>query len=94
MSKDFSTSGDRDGDGVMDPKYFLHEMNLSGFVIPNNGRWALDPAYGALSDNIYDIDNDTLMNQLEAPDRWNTNPVDDDTDGGQVARWMGSLLFW
>ena len=22
----FSTSGDRDGDGVMDPKYFLHEM--------------------------------------------------------------------
>ena len=40
----FSTSGDRDGDGVMDPKYFLHEMNLSGFVIPNNGRWALDPA--------------------------------------------------
>jgi hypothetical protein len=30
----FSTSGDRDGDGVMDPKYFLHEMNLSGFTIP------------------------------------------------------------
>ena len=80
----FSTSGDRDGDGIMDPKYFLHEMNLSGFVIPNNGRWALDPAYGALSDNIYDIDNDTLMNQLEAPDRWNTNPVDDDTDGDKL----------
>ena len=56
----FSTSGDRDGDGVMDPKYFLHEMNLSGFVIPNDGRWALDPAYGSLIDNIFDIDNDTL----------------------------------
>ena len=80
----FSTSGDRDGDGVMDPKYFLHEMNISGFVIPASGRWALDPAYGSMPDNSFDIDNDTLMNQLEAPDRWNTNPVDDDTDGDKL----------
>ena len=28
--------------------------------------------------------NDTLQNSLEAPDRWDTNPVDDDTDGDRL----------
>ena len=68
-------------------KYEIHEMNLSGFQMPTNskcscdGRWALDPAEGSLDDALYDVDNDTLTNSAEAPDRWNTNPVDDDTDG-------------
>ena len=65
----FSTSGDRDGDGQMDPKYFLWEMNISGFNIPANGRWALDPSYGSMPDSAFDIDNDTLLNAMEAPDR-------------------------
>ncbi|MEC9457527.1 MAG: hypothetical protein VYD27_00960 [Candidatus Thermoplasmatota archaeon] len=80
----FSTSGDRNDDGVMDPRYFLHEMNLSGFTIPENGRWALDPSYGSPVDSIFDIDNDSLQNSLEAPDRWDTNPVDDDSDGDKL----------
>jgi hypothetical protein len=77
----FSTSGDRNDDGVLDPQYFLHEMNLSGFTIPESGRWALNPSFGSLPDSLYDIDNDSLQNSLEAPDRWDTNPVDDDSDG-------------
>ncbi len=77
----FSTSGDRNDDGVLDPQYFLHEMNLSGFTIPESGRWALNPAFGSQPDSLYDIDNDSLQNSLEAPDRWDTNPVDDDSDG-------------
>ncbi len=77
----FSTSGDRNDDGVMDPQYFLHEMNLSGFTIPESGRWALNPSFGSLPDSLYDIDNDSLQNSLEAPNRWDTNPVDDDSDG-------------
>ena len=48
------------------------------------GRWALDPSLGSLKDDTYDIDNDTLSNGAEAPDRWNTNPVDDDTDGDML----------
>jgi hypothetical protein len=64
----------------MDPKYFLHEMNLTDFTVPEQGRWALNPS-SVLPDSIYDIDNDTLQNSLEAPDRWNTNPVDHDSDG-------------
>ena len=48
------------------------------------GRWALDPAYGTNPDADYDIDNDTLPNDLEGPDRWDTNPVDDDTDGDRL----------
>ena len=80
----FSTSGDRNGDGDMDPKFFLHEMNLSGFTVPASGRWALDPTWGSMPDSMFDIDNDTLMNSLEAPDRWDTNPVDDDTDGDKL----------
>ena len=80
----FSTSGDRNDDGVMDPRYFLHEMNLSGFTIPESGRWALDPSFGSLPDSSFDIDNDSLQNALEAPDRWDTNPVDDDSDGDKL----------
>ena len=45
-----------------------------------SGRWALDPSLDSLADANYDVDNDSLMNSAEAPDRWNTNPVDDDTD--------------
>ncbi len=81
----FQTSGDRNGDGILDPKYFIHEMNLTGFTIPNDGRWALDPSFGSMPDSNFDIDNDTLLNALEAPDRWDTNPVDDDTDGDLLA---------
>jgi len=80
----FSTSGDRDGDGVMDPRYFLHEMNLTGFTVPESGRWALDPSFGSPHDSSFDIDNDSLVNSLEAPDRWDTNPVDDDSDGDKL----------
>ena len=83
--KGFQTSGDRTGDGILDPKYFIHEMNLTGFTIPNDGRWALDPSFGSMPDSNFDIDNDTLLNALEAPDRWDTNPVDDDTDGDLLA---------
>ncbi len=83
--KGFQTSGDRNGDGILDPKYFIHEMNLTGFTIPSDGRWALDPSFGSMPDSNFDIDNDTLLNALEAPDRWDTNPVDDDTDGDLLA---------
>ena len=80
----FSSSGDRNGDGEVDPRYFLHEMNLSGFNIPDSGRWALDPSFGSPVDSIFDIDNDSLQNGLEAPDRWDTNPVEDDSDGDKL----------
>ena len=94
----FANSGDRDGDGNPDPKYFIHEMNLTGFTLPaTGGRWALDPALGSLADANFDIDNDTLSNSMEAPDRWDTNPVDDDTDGDRLAdgwevHWSGIAI--
>ena len=47
------------------------------------GRWALDPSLGSLKDDTYDIDNDTYRTE-RSPDRWNTNPVDDDTDGDML----------
>ena len=30
----FSSSGDRNNDGIIDPEYFLWELNISGFFIP------------------------------------------------------------
>ena len=51
----FSSSGDRNGDGERDPHYFLHEMNLTGFAIPDQGRWALDPSFGSMADSLFDI---------------------------------------
>ena len=36
------------------------------------------------TDSAFDIDNDTLMNSQEAPDRWDTNPVSHDTDGDKL----------
>ncbi|MDP6869791.1 MAG: hypothetical protein QGI21_03345 [Candidatus Poseidoniaceae archaeon] len=76
------------GGFILEKKYEIHEMNLTNFLIPANdkcggcyGRWAMDPSEGSLKDDTYDVDNDTLANSAEAPDRWNTNPVDDDTDG-------------
>ena len=76
------------GGFIFEAKYEIHEMNLTNFQMPSNplcdgcnGRWALDPSEGSLKDDTYDVDNDTLANGAEAPDRWNTNPVDDDTDG-------------
>ena len=81
----FSSGLDMNNDGEGDPKYFLWEMNLTGFSIPSSGgRWALNPALGSLEDSDYDIDNDTLLNDLEGPDRWNTNPVNNDTDGDRL----------
>ena len=71
---------------ILEKQFAMDQMNLSGFALPENqkcscqGRWALDPALGSLKDDTYDVDNDTLANSAEAPDRWNTNPVDDDTD--------------
>ena len=71
---------------ILEKKYGTEEMNLSGFAIPDNpkcsckGRWALDPSAGSMKDDTFDIDNDTLSNSAEAPDRWNTNPIDDDSD--------------
>ena len=79
------------GGFVLEAKYEVWQMNLSGFTIPSNplcdgcsGRWALDPSLDSLADANYDVDNDSLMNSAEAPDRWNTNPVDDDTDQDQL----------
>jgi hypothetical protein len=76
------------GGFVQTAKYEVSEMNLTGFAMPSNsncdgcsGRWALDPSLDSLKDDTFDVDNDTLPNGAEAPDRWNTNPVDDDTDG-------------
>jgi hypothetical protein len=76
------------GGFVQTAKYEVSEMNLTGFSMPSNsncdgcsGRWALDPSLDSLKDDTFDVDNDTLPNGAEAPDRWNTNPVDDDTDG-------------
>ena len=76
------------GGFILEKKYEIHEMNLTNFQVPSNplcdgcyGRWALDPSFGSLKDDTYDVDNDTLANSAEAPDRWNTNPVNDDTDG-------------
>ena len=72
---------------ILEKKYEIHEMNMTNFAVPSNslcgcnGRWALDPSEGSMKDDTYDIDNDTLPNGAEAPDRWDTNPVDDDTDG-------------
>ena len=76
------------GGFILEKKYEVHEMNLTNFIVPSNplcdgcnGRWALDPSENSLKDDTYDIDNDTLANGAEAPDRWDTNPVDDDSDG-------------
>ncbi len=75
------------GGFILEKKYEVYEMNLTNFAVPMNslcscnGRWALDPSEGSMKDDTYDIDNDTLANGAEAPDRWDTNPVDDDTDG-------------
>ena len=79
------------GGFVQEQQFEVSEMNLSGFSVPNNplcdcnGRWALDPSdqssISRLPDATYDIDNDSLMNGAEAPDKWNTNPVDKDSDG-------------
>ena len=76
------------GGFALEPKFQVSEMNLTGFQMPTNslcdgcnGRWALDPSLSSLKDDTFDVDNDTLANGMEAPDRWDTNPVDDDTDG-------------
>ena len=65
------------------PTYEIHELNLTNFQMPSDveGRWALNPMFGSLPDVFFDIDNDTLLNSMEAPDRWDTNPVVKDTDG-------------
>jgi len=87
------SSGDEDANGEPDPRYFMYEMNLTGFTLPSNsGRWALDPSLGSLPDALFDIDNDTLTNSMEAPDRWDTNPVDDDTDKDKLAD--GWEVYW
>jgi len=78
------------GGFVIEKRFSLSEMNLSGFTIPLNllcncdGRWALDPSLDSLKDDTFDIDNDSLANGAEAPDEWNTNPVDDDTDSDNL----------
>lgn len=78
------------GGFILEKKYEIHEMNMTNFAVPSNslcdcnGRWALDPSEGSMKDDTYDIDNDTLANGAEAPDRWDTNPVDDDTDGDML----------
>ena len=59
-------------------------MNLSGFDVPENGRWALNPAENSPADRLFDIDNDSLLNTQEVPDRWDTNPVNDDSDGDRL----------
>lgn len=79
------------GGFALEPKFQVNEMNITGFLMPGNslcdgcnGRWALDPSLDSLKDDTFDIDNDTLANAQEAPDRWNTNPVDDDSDGDRL----------
>ena len=78
------------GGFVIEKKYEVSEMNLTGFSMPVNalcdcnGRWALDPSLDSLKDDTFDVDNDSLPNSAEAPDKWNTNPVDDDTDSDSL----------
>ena len=78
------------GGFINEKKYSISEMNLSGFTVPLNnfcncnGRWALDPSLDSMKDDTFDIDNDSLPNSAEAPDKWNTNPVDDDTDSDNL----------
>ena len=82
---------------IQEQKYTLEEMNLTGFANPYNdacsctGRWALDPS-GYDRDDTYDIDNDSLANAAEGPDRWDTNPIDDDTDGDLLPD--GYEVYW
>ena len=79
-------SGDEKTGFPSSPTYELWEINITNFNIPENdlcdcrGRWALNPMFGSLPDSLYDVDNDTLMNSVEGPDRWDTNPVVKDTD--------------
>ena len=78
------------GGFIIEKKYEVSEMNLTGFSMPVNslcdcnGRWALDPSLDSLKDDTFDVDNDSLPNSAEAPDKWNTNPVDDDTDSDNL----------
>ncbi len=78
------------GGFIIEKKYEVPEMNLTGFSMPINafcdcnGRWALDPSLDSLKDDTFDVDNDSLSNSAEAPDKWNTNPVDDDTDSDSL----------
>ncbi len=78
------------GGFVIEKKFSVSEMNLTGFTVPLNsfcncnGRWALDPSLDSMKDDTFDIDNDSLANGAEAPDKWNTNPVDDDTDSDNL----------
>ena len=78
------------GGFIIEKKYEVSEMNLTGFSMPINafcdcnGRWALDPSLDSLKDDTFDVDNDSLSNSAEAPDKWNTNPVDDDTDSDSL----------
>ncbi len=79
------------GGFYQEKSFDISEMNLTGFSVPYNekcdcnGRWALDPSLlssvSKLDDANFDIDNDSLLNGAEAPDKWNTNPVDKDSDG-------------
>ena len=79
-------SGDEKTGFPSSPTYELWEINITNFNVPENdlcdcrGRWALNPMFGSLPDSLYDVDNDTLMNSVEGPDRWDTNPVVKDTD--------------
>ncbi len=88
----WESGGDPDQDGIENPRYFFHEMNLSGFTVPNGGRWALDPSLGSLPDANFDVDNDTLTNAMEAPNRWDTNPIDDDSDKDRLPD--GWEVYW
>jgi len=78
------------GGFINEKKFSVSEMNLTGFTVPLNsfcncnGRWALDPSLDSMKDDTFDIDNDSLANGAEAPDKWNTNPVDDDTDSDNL----------
>ncbi len=78
------------GGFINEKKFSVSEMNLTGFAMPLNnfcncnGRWALDPSLDSLKDDTFDVDNDSLPNGAEAPDKWNTNPVDDDTDSDNL----------
>jgi len=82
---------------IQERKYSLEEMNLTGFANPYNdmcsctGRWALDPS-GYAKDDTFDIDNDSLSNSAEGPDRWDTNPINDDTDGDLLPD--GYEVYW
>ncbi len=63
--------------------YEIEQMNLDGVLTAGiTAKWAINPA-SSIPDTTTDVDDDGLNNTQEGPTNngWNTNPVQNDTDG-------------